>query len=59
MLAALRSVPHALVEYCDEMREVQALGRTQPGLALKNGHEATMTAFENPVLVCTRRASQT
>jgi len=34
---------HALVLCCDEKSQVQALDRTQPGLALKKGRAATMT----------------
>ena len=34
---------HALVLCCDEKTQVQALDRTQPGLALKKGRAATMT----------------
>ncbi len=33
---------HALVLCCDEKSPVQALDRTQPGLALKKGRAATM-----------------
>jgi hypothetical protein len=34
---------HALVLCCDEKSQVQALDRTQPGLALKKGRGATLT----------------
>ena len=34
---------HAMVLCCDEKSQVQALDRTQPGLALKKGRAATMT----------------
>jgi hypothetical protein len=34
---------HALVLCCDEKSQVQALDRTQAGLALKKGRAATMT----------------
>ena len=34
---------HALVLCCDEKSQVQALDRTQPGLALKKGRSGTMT----------------
>lgn len=34
---------HALVLYCDEKSQVQALDRTQPGLPLKKGRAETMT----------------
>src|SRR5450759_863414 len=34
---------HALVLCCDEKSQVQALDRTQPGLALKKGRASTMT----------------
>ncbi len=34
---------HALVLYCAEKSQVQALDRTQPGLPLKKGRAATMT----------------
>jgi transposase len=34
---------HALVLCCDEKSQVQALDRTQPGLPMKKGREATMT----------------
>ena len=34
---------HALVLCCDEKSQVQALDRTQPGLALKKGRAQTMT----------------
>ncbi len=34
---------HALVLCCDEKSQIQALDRTQPGLALKKGRAATMT----------------
>ena len=34
---------HALVLYCDEKSQVQALDRTQPGLPMKKGRAATMT----------------
>lgn len=34
---------HALVLCCDEKSQVQALDRTQPGLALKKGRAGTMT----------------
>lgn len=34
---------HALVFSVDEKSQIQALERTQPGLALKAGHRATMT----------------
>ena len=34
---------HAVVLCCDEKSQVQALDRTQPGLALKKGRAATMT----------------
>lgn len=34
---------HALVLCCDEKCQMQALDRTQPGLALKKGRAATMT----------------
>src|SRR5665213_1976799 len=34
---------HALVLYCDEKSQVQALDRTQPGLPMKPGRAATMT----------------
>jgi transposase len=35
---------HAIVLCCDEKSQVQALDRTQPGLPLKKGRAATMTA---------------
>lgn len=34
---------HALVLCCDEKSQIQALDRTQPGLALKKGRAATLT----------------
>ena len=34
---------HALVLSCDEKTQIQALDRTQPGLPLKRGRDATMT----------------
>jgi len=34
---------HAMVLCCDEKSQVQALGRTQPGLPLKKGRARTMT----------------
>jgi len=34
---------HALVLCCDEKNQIQALGRTQPGLPLKRGRAGTMT----------------
>jgi hypothetical protein len=34
---------HALVLCCDEKSQVQAPGRTQPGLPMKKGRAATMT----------------
>jgi len=34
---------HALVLYCDEKSQIQALDRTQPGLPLKKGRCGTMT----------------
>ena len=34
---------HALVLCCDEKTQIQALGRTQPGLPLKRGRGKTMT----------------
>ncbi len=34
---------HAVVLSVDEKSQIQALGRTQPGLALKPGRPATMT----------------
>jgi transposase len=35
---------HALVLYCDEKSQIQALNRTQPGLPLKKGRAATPDA---------------
>jgi len=34
---------HALVLSCDEKTQIQALDRTQPGLPMKRGRDATMT----------------
>ena len=39
----LNAPEHAMVLCCDEKSQVQALGRTQPGLPLKKGRAGTMT----------------